>query len=136
LPLAGTAPLALNGAAGGDSLEQARALREQFGQFFGETFFGQMIASMRDTVGKSSYFHGGRAEEVFQAQLDQTLSEEMTAASADQLIGPMFEHAFPDAAALLGRHEKSAAAAESSLKNVPHLSSRAQLSDLEQLRRR
>ena len=42
-------------------------------------------------VEKSEYFHGGRAEEIFQSQLDQVLSERMTEASADQFTGPMFE---------------------------------------------
>ena len=37
-------------------------LREKFTQFVGETFYGQMIKSMRSTVGKPAYFHGGQAE--------------------------------------------------------------------------
>ena len=66
-------------------------LREAFDSFVGQTFFSQMISSMRKTVGKSAYFHGGRAEEIFQGQLDQILSERMTEVSADQFTGPMFE---------------------------------------------
>jgi len=66
-------------------------VREAFDQFVGQTFFGQMLSTMRKTVGKPAYFHGGRAEEIFQSQLDQVLSEEMTNASADQFSGPMFE---------------------------------------------
>ena len=44
-----------------------------------------MLGAMRDTVGKPAYFHGGRAEEVFQNQLDQVLSEHMTEAAADDV---------------------------------------------------
>ena len=66
-------------------------LREVFQRFVGETFFGHLLAAMRKTVGKPAYMHGGRAEEVFQAQLDQVLSEHMTAASAESFAGPMFE---------------------------------------------
>lgn len=66
-------------------------LRETFDKFVGEVFFGQMLESMRKTVGKPAYMHGGRGEEVFQKQLDQVLSEEMTKASASQFTGPMFE---------------------------------------------
>ncbi len=66
-------------------------LREAFDSFVGQTFFSQMISSMRKTVGKSAYFHGGRAEEIFQSQLDQVLSERMAEVSADQFTGPMFE---------------------------------------------
>ena len=57
----------------------------------GETFFGQMLKSMRKTVGKPAYFHGGRAEEIFTQQLDQVLAEKLSEASADKLSGPMYE---------------------------------------------
>jgi Rod binding domain-containing protein len=66
-------------------------LRETFDQFVGETFYGQMLSSMRKTVGKPAYFHGGRGEEVFQGQLDQMLSEQLAKASAAEFSGPMFE---------------------------------------------
>jgi len=81
------APAALNDAA---KTEQGE-LREAFDAFVGETFFAQMLSAMRKSVGKPAYFHGGRAEDVFQGQLDQVLAEEMTKASAAQFTGPMFE---------------------------------------------
>ena len=70
-------------------------LREKFTQFVGETFYGQMIKSMRSTVGKPAYFHGGQAEEVFQGQLDQKLAEHLTEATADQFAEPLFKRQFP-----------------------------------------
>ncbi len=66
-------------------------LRQVFDAFVGETFFGQMLKAMRKTVGKSAYFHGGRAEEIFQQQLDQVLSEKLSKASGGKFSGPMFE---------------------------------------------
>lgn len=78
-----------------DRTGNENALREQFTQFVGEAFFGQMLKSMRATVGKPAYFHGGRAEEVFQGQLDQQLSEHLTEASAARFAEPMFERQFP-----------------------------------------
>ena len=66
-------------------------LRETFNQFFCETFFTQLIKSMRTSVGEPAYFHGGRAEEVFQGQLDQMLSEEFAKTSADHIAAPMYE---------------------------------------------
>jgi Rod binding domain-containing protein len=65
--------------------------RETFRQFVGETVFGQMLASMRKTVDKAPYFHGGRAEEVFQNQLDQQLASEIAKSSADRFADPMFD---------------------------------------------
>ena len=48
---------------------------DKFTQFVGEAFYGQMLKSMRSTVGKPAYFNGGHAEEVFQGQLDQTMAQ-------------------------------------------------------------
>jgi Rod binding domain-containing protein len=70
-------------------------LRQQFTQFVGEVFFGQMIKAMRATTGKPAYFHGGRGEEVFQGQLDQKLAEHLTEVSAARFAEPMFERQFP-----------------------------------------
>ena len=70
-------------------------VRQAFTQFVGQTFFGQMMKAMRSTVGKPAYFHGGRGEEVFQSQLDQTLAEHMTDASAEQFSDPLFRLQFP-----------------------------------------
>ena len=66
-------------------------VREKFDQFVGETLFSQMLKSMRQSVGKPAYFHGGQAEEMFQSQLDQTLAQEMTKASAKTFSEPMFD---------------------------------------------
>jgi len=79
----------------GQQLEKASGqddeVRKQFDTFVGETFFGQMLGSMRKTVGKPAYFHGGQAEEVFRGQLDQILAGELSKASAHELTGPMFD---------------------------------------------
>jgi Rod binding domain-containing protein len=78
--------------------EKSGELREKFTQFVGEAFYGQMLKSMRSTVGKPAYFHGGHAEEVFQGQLDQTMTEHLTKASASKFAEPMFERQFPQLA--------------------------------------
>ncbi len=70
---------------------EQRRLREVFDQAMGQTLFGQMLKSMRRTVGKPAYFHGGRAEEIFQQQLDQVLAEKLSRASGPALTDPMFE---------------------------------------------
>ena len=70
---------------------QRAELRDVFNQFVGETFYGQMLKAMRQTVREPAYFHGGRAEEVFQSQLDQVLAEKMSETSAATFTDPMFE---------------------------------------------
>jgi hypothetical protein len=79
----------------------AEDVRQHFTQFVGEAFFGQMIKAMRSMTGKPAYFHGGRAEEVFQGQLDQKLAEHLTESSASRFAEPMFERQFPRLAAEL-----------------------------------
>ena len=71
--------------------ERETEFRETFAQFVGQTFFGQLMASMRKTVGKSELFHGGRGEEIFQQQMDQIFVERMSESTADQLANPMYD---------------------------------------------
>lgn len=74
-----------------DSVGGSEELRKTFQDFVGQTFFSQMIASMRSTQQEPAYFHGGQAEKIFQGQLDQVLSEEITKASASEISDPMFK---------------------------------------------
>jgi peptidoglycan hydrolase FlgJ len=67
------------------------ATRDAFRDFVGQTLFGQMMQSMRSSVGKPAYFHGGRGEEVFQQQLDSVLVEKISDASASTVADPMYE---------------------------------------------
>jgi len=106
-----------------EQLAAAKDARKAFRDFVGQTFFGQMLKSMRSTQGKPAYFHGGQAEEIFRSQLDQTLAEKMTEASADQIADPMFRRQFPKQAHLLASEEKGQR-------------EKLQLADLDQLRRR
>lgn len=76
-----------NASAGSASSE----LKEAFHDFVGQTFFGQMIQAMRSTQQPAAYFHGGRAEEIFQGQFDQVLAEKLSDASAEKIADPMFE---------------------------------------------
>jgi len=94
---------------------KARELQNVYQEFVGKTFFGQLLKSMRSTVGKPAYFHGGQAEEVFRSQLDQTLAEHMTVASAAELADPMFKQQFPQQAAMLEAEAKREAASMSDL---------------------
>lgn len=70
---------------------QRPSIREAFDDFVGQSFYGQLIGSMRKTVGKPAYLHGGRAEEVFQSQMDQQLAEHISDATAGSFTGPMFD---------------------------------------------
>jgi len=88
-------------------VQQAEEVRDAFTAFVGQTFFSQMIKAMRTSTDKPSYLHGGRGEEIFQGQLDQTPSETMTQASSDDFAGPMFRNQFPHFADILQRHQQT-----------------------------
>lgn len=66
-------------------------LKDAFQDFVGQTFFGEMIKAFRTTQQPSKYFNGGRAEEIFQGQFDQVLSETLSDSSAEQISDPMYE---------------------------------------------
>ncbi|MDR1141693.1 MAG: rod-binding protein [Planctomycetaceae bacterium] len=68
-----------------------KRFREVLHQFVGQTLFGQMLKSMRATQEKNPYFHGGRAEEIFQSQLDMVLTDKMTQATSKTLSEPMYK---------------------------------------------
>jgi flagellar protein FlgJ len=65
-------------------------VRKAFNSFVGQVFFGQLLKAMRKTVGQPAYFHGGRAEEIFQQQLDQILGEKLAETSGKTFSEPMF----------------------------------------------
>lgn len=94
------------------SVTDAQQVHDKFCEFVGEAFYGQMMKSMRSTVGKPAYFNGGRAEEIFQGQLDQQLAQELASQSGDRFAEPMFERQFPQHAKIL-REAKQRAAADS-----------------------
>ncbi len=66
-------------------------LREKFNAFVAGTFFKSMLEAMRKTVGKNPLIHGGRAEEIFRSQLDNTLVERIADQSGDGISNKMFE---------------------------------------------
>ena len=116
-------PLRLTAPNRAQQLATARETQQAFRDFVGQTFFGQMLKSLRSTQGKPAYFHGGQAEEIFRSQLDQTLAERMTEASADQIADPMFKRQFPREARVLAAEKKGQ-------------TEKLQLTDLNQLQRR
>jgi Rod binding domain-containing protein len=74
-----------------DNAKNDQELRSAFDTMVGETFYSQMLKQMRKTVDKSSLFHGGRGEEVFEQQLDQLMARKMSDANASSLTGPMYD---------------------------------------------
>ena len=62
-----------------------RLLRESINEFIGLAFYGPMFKMMRNSAIKGDFGHGGRGEEVFQAQLDMELASRAGKASQSSL---------------------------------------------------
>ncbi len=82
--------LAAQKSSGDEPPEEDGLLREKFQEFVGQTFFSELIKSMRTSQKGAAYFNGGRAEEIFQGQFDQMMSERLSETSAQKISDPMF----------------------------------------------
>ncbi len=74
-----------------EETDEDKQVRKLLHEFVGQVLFGQMIKSMRATQEQNPYFHGGRTEEIFQGQLDEILTKELTKASSGSLSEPMYK---------------------------------------------
>jgi Rod binding domain-containing protein len=93
-------------------------VRDAFTQFVGESFYAQMLKAMRSSLAKPAYFHGGRAEEIFTAQLDQTMAQQLADKSTERLIDPLFERQFPWLAEQLRESSAGNSPTDSSTRNI------------------
>jgi Rod binding domain-containing protein len=65
-------------------------LRTTFQKAVAGTMFAQMLKSMRSTVGKPAYLHGGQAEDMFQSQLDQELVAQFSETNGSPYIEKLY----------------------------------------------
>src|SRR5687768_17417126 len=65
--------------------------REAFDSTIGEMFFTQLLGALRQTQGKTPYFHGGQAEEMFRSQLDQTIAQQMAKTHARDFTDALYD---------------------------------------------
>ncbi|MCH8146480.1 MAG: hypothetical protein IH987_00580 [Planctomycetes bacterium] len=67
-------------------------LREVSGKIAGRIFYGTMLRSMRESVLKGEYGHGGRGEDIFAAQLHGIFAERLGAAKQNPLAESLYRH--------------------------------------------
>jgi Rod binding domain-containing protein len=99
-------------------IDDARELQNAFQDFVGKSFYGEMLKSMRSTVGEPAYFHGGNAEKIFQQQLDHQIGDEMSKSNGGELSAAMFRRQFPKEAELIAKADKTAAASLTDLSSL------------------
>lgn len=71
--------------------EASPLLKEKFREFVAGTFYRTLLAEMRKTTTGKSLIHGGRAEEIFQAQMDQTLTDRLAISDGASFSEELFE---------------------------------------------
>ena len=71
--------------------DNEKQFREVLHQFIGQTLFGQMLKSMRETQEKNPFFHGGQSEEIYQSLLDMELTDQLTKSSSRTISEPMYK---------------------------------------------
>ena len=80
----------------GNSVPTGPILPDAFDQFVGDTFYRQMLKSMRSGTGKPAFLHGGQAEEIFQSQLDELMITDLVKATKDSFSADLFQQQFPN----------------------------------------
>lgn len=73
-------------------LRDVERLRDVTGQLAGTVFYGTLLRTMRDSVLKGPYGHGGRGEEIFAEQLHGRLAERLGRATKNNLGDQLFRH--------------------------------------------
>lgn len=67
-------------------------LRQVSGEIAGSIFYGTLLRTMRESVLKGEYGHGGRGEDIFAAQLHGLLAERLGAAKQNPLAESLYRH--------------------------------------------
>ena len=66
-------------------------VREKFQDFVGGTFYKEMLKALRSGQKPPKYLYGKQAEEMFRAQLDQQIAEDMARQHGQAIAGPLFD---------------------------------------------
>src|SRR6476620_3550086 len=67
-------------------------LKKVFTQFAAGTFYSQMLGSLRKGTGKPAYFDGGYAEDVFLAEMDRHIADNLASEHGDTFAGPLYDN--------------------------------------------
>ena len=66
-------------------------LKKVFNEFAAGTFYREMLSAMRKSQGKPAYFDGGHAEEVFRAELDRHIADDLAARHGEAFTKPLYD---------------------------------------------
>jgi Rod binding domain-containing protein len=66
-------------------------MKSTFQDFVAGSFYQEMMKCVRKMHGKPAYLYGGKAEEVFQGQLDQQVSQDLAHSHGNQFADSLFQ---------------------------------------------
>jgi hypothetical protein len=67
-------------------------LKKVFTEFAAGTFYREMLGAMRKGTGKPAYFDGGYAENVFRAEMDRHITDNLADKHGDAFAGPLYDN--------------------------------------------
>lgn len=67
-------------------------VKKVFQEFAAGTFYREMLGSLRKGTGKPAYFHGGYAEDVFRAEMDRHIADDLAARHGESFAAPLYEN--------------------------------------------
>ena len=67
-------------------------LKKVFTQFAAGTFYSEMLGSLRKGTGKPAYFDGGYAEDVFRAEMDRHIADNLASQHGETFAGPLYDN--------------------------------------------
>ena len=71
--------------------EKELEVKEKFQDFVAGTFYGTMMKSLRTSLKKTPYMHGGQAEDIFQSQLDNHFSDALAKSHGGRFADGLYQ---------------------------------------------
>jgi peptidoglycan hydrolase FlgJ len=76
-----------------DSLADRHSeLKKVFTEFAAGSFYREMLSALRKSHGRPAYFDGGQAEQIFRAEMDRHIADDLAARHGEAFAGPLFEN--------------------------------------------
>src|SRR3569623_3576163 len=66
-------------------------VRAKFQEFVSGTFYKQMLKSMRSSQKKPAYFHGGQAEDIYQSQMDEIVTDDFAKNHGNNIADSLYD---------------------------------------------
>lgn len=75
-----------------DAASRESEVKKVFREFAAGTFYREMLGALRKGTGKPAYFHGGYAEDVFRAEMDHHIADDLAARHGESFAGPLYDN--------------------------------------------